>query len=204
MTDNENFSFVLEDADKFEGLRGPQRRTLATKDGLVAATVLGLKYKGKSGKGNHVVTASFATVDSDPGMNGVALWKHVPITGENPQGKNIVQLYNIMLSAGVTKDKLAALSGKSLTTEALSDALKGKTCYVQIRAEIYENNPPSSQIVAFISQEDYEREATVGNHRTKHSYGDGSAASAAPANGAASRVVAPAAPPSGGASDLTL
>lgn len=165
---------VLEDTDLHEGPRPPQRPTLAARDGLVPAEILSVTYKGRAGgkdDGNHVWTVAFSTVDEEKGMGGIALWKHVPVSGKNVNGeKNIGQFYDIMSSAGTSKEKMKEIKDKTVTAESMSKSLKGKIAYVQIRAGIYEDRPPSSSIVAVISKEDYEKGKTSGNFRTRHSY----------------------------------
>ena len=205
MAENQEVTFALQDADKFDGPRAPQRRTLASKDGLVPAEILSVKYKGKSDAGNHVVTAMLATKSDDSGMDNVALWKHIPVTGENSQGLNIEQLYTLMSSAGTSKDKFAEISGKNVTAKVLNDALKGKIAYAQIRAEVYGTRAPRSEVVGFCSKKDYDKEVKAGNATTSHNYGEG-AASALTGNGATGGATASAPPPpaSGGDSDLTL
>ena len=195
--------FTLDEAEKYEGARGPSRRMLASQDGLVAAKIESVTEKGLSSNNNLMLTVRLGTVDDDPGMNNVVLFRNIVVSGTDTRGnKNVQQLYSFMESAGSTKQQIIASAGKSVDADDLNKTYSNRTCYVQIRAKTY-NGKESSEVAGFISQDAYTQEAKAGNHRQNHVFGKGAAGAIAPTNGAAA-VSAPAIAPVESSSDLSL
>ena len=195
--------FTLDEADKYEGARGPSRRMLCSQDGLVAAKIESITEKGMSSNNNLMLTVRLGTVDDDPGMSNVVLFSNLVVTGTNSRGnKNVQQLFTFMESAGSTKQQIIASVGKSVDADDLNKTYSGRTCYVQVRAKTY-NGKESSEVAGFILQDAFEQEAKAGNHRQNHVFGKGSASAISPNNGAAS-AISPIAAPVGSSSDLSL
>ena len=193
--------FTLDEADKYEGARGPSRRMLCSQDGLVAAKIESITEKGLSSNNNLMLTARLGTVDDDPGMNNVVLFRNIVVSGTDTRGnKNVQQLFSFMESSGSTKQQIIASVGKSVDADDLNKTYSGRTCYIQVRAKTY-NGKESTEVAGFISQDAYEQEAKAGNHRQNHVFGKGTAA--APSNGAATAISAPVAAPAS-SNDLSL
>lgn len=188
MADSPAITFT--NPEKHEGARAPNKRTLASQDGLVLAEVQSIKYGGKSGSGNHKWVVMFVTKDDDPGMDGVALWKHFPMDGTNSQGENIDMFYSFLSSTGTTKAQLLKLKNKQITAEAFEKKKKGALAKVEIGAKVYEGKV-SSEIKTFCDPEEWDKTVAGGNHRTDHGYKVG----AGVANGSAGQPVADMPPP---------
>ena len=165
--------------------------------------------KSKSSENYQVI---FTLVVSDDDNKGKKLVTYVPYTGmakSDPPRPNAHRLFEVLDSTGTTKEKREKLEavGK-MPIEQICETLKGRTCYVTARAELYDKTGNwSSKAGFFLSKERYEANKAINAHRTAlppeaaawaAQRGGGSAAAvAAPAagtNGAAAHVAAAAAP----------
>ena len=146
---------------------------------------------GISSKGNAQV--AFVCVVQDEDNKGITVKSWVPYAGNNKNGEpNAKRLWEVLDSAGTTKDQFAKLEGQSLDIEEVCNLLKDREAYVHCIADEY-NGRWSSKIGYWISKQRYEDQKAVGAHRTPLPAGAG----ASKPNGSAGVSIAPAAPTTG-------
>ena len=161
---------------------------------------------GKS-KSSDNYQVKFTLVVNDDDNKGAKLVTYVPYTGmarSDPPRPNAHRLFEVLDSSGTTSEKLSALEqiGR-MPIEQICETLKGRTCYVTARAELYEKNGNWSHKVAyFIAKDRYLANKAINAHRTAlpesaqtwqaRRVGGAPASSSGTANGATAAAAAPA------------
>ena len=164
----------------FTGISGYSARSGGSASGLLShngdfTIKIVSATPGMSKKGNPQV--AFVCVVQDEDNKGVTVKSWVPYSGNNKNGEpNARRLWEVLDSAGTTKEQFSNLEGKALEIEEVCTLLTGRDAYAHCDAEEY-NGRWSSSIRYWINAQRYEDQKAVGAHRTPLPAGAGSTSS---------------------------